>query len=158
MSIIRYNELSISEMIEESTLIVEVELVGPFQEEVPIVNRDLKEGSAIPPFIKKGHTFKVKNVLKNKGDQLPEQINVPNENWRRSLSQHKEQHAGGPSKSFTVPEYKSDVKSIAKATVLFLNHFQGMYDLTAANAFENNAALEKINMLLNPKKIIPKNS
>jgi len=160
MSIIRYKELSISEVIEESTLIVEVEAIGPFQEEVPIVNREANSSSAnpIPPFIKKGYTFKVKNVLKNKGDQVPEAINVPNENWRRALSQHKEAHANGPSKSFTVPEYKSDVKSIAKATVLFLNHFQGMYDLTAATAFENKAALEKINMILHPAKIIPKNS
>lgn len=158
MSTIQYNEISISELIEESTLIVEVELVKPFQEEVPVINRDAKNTSSIAPFIKKGHVFKIKSVLKNKGDQVPDEINVPEENWRRALSQYKEKHANGPSKSFSVPEYKSDVKSITKATILFLNHFQGMYDLTAANSFENQAALEKINMLLHPVKIIPKNS
>jgi hypothetical protein len=159
MSIVRYNELSLSELIEESTLIAEVELTGSFQEEIPIVNRDSKvAGSSIPPFIKKGYIFKVKNILKNKGDSVPEIINVPDENWRRFLSQHKETYANGPSKSYTVPEYKSDVKSITKATVLFLHHFQGMYDLTAAHAFESKAALEKINLILHPTKTIPKNS
>lgn len=158
---VRYNELSISEVIEESTLIVEVELVGPFEEEIPIVNRDSKVDSVkpIPPFIKKGYTFRIQTVHKNTGEgKLPETINVPNENWRRALNQHKERYAGAASKSYAVPEYKSDVKSIAKATVLFLNHFQGMYDLTAVNAFENKAALEKIGMILHPKKTIPKNS
>ncbi len=159
MSTIQYNELSISELIEESTLIVEVELIGPFQEEVAVIDRNATNTSTpITPFIKKGHSFKIKNVLKNKGDNIPERINVPDEDWRRSLSQYKEVHANGPSKSFTVAKYKSDVKSITKATVLFLNHFQGMYDLTAANSFENDKALEKINMLLHPAKTIPKNS
>jgi len=161
MSAMKYRELSISEIIEESTLIVEVELVGPFEEEVPMVNRDIKNDStkSIPPFLKKGHIFKIKTVLKNSGDaKLPEVINVPNEDWRRLLNKHKEKYMAGPSKLYMVPEYKSDVKSITKATVLFLNHFQGMFDLTAANSFENRGALEKINMLLHPKKIIPKNS
>jgi hypothetical protein len=159
MSRIQYKELSISELIEESTLIAEVALVAPFEEEVQVINRDLKDSStSIPPFIKKGYVFKIKNVLKNKGDKVPEEIKVPNENWRISLSQHKETYANGPEKSFTVPEYKSDVKSITKASILFLNHFQGMYDLTAAHAFEDDTALEKINLILHPAKTIPKNS
>lgn len=88
-------------------------------------------------------------VLKNTARiEVPNKIQVPNENWRRSLSQHKEQYAGGPSKSYSVPAYATDVPSPQKASILFLQHFQGMFDLAAKDAFEIAAAEEKITMLL----------
>jgi hypothetical protein len=91
----------------------------------------------------------VVGVLKNTARIIvPEEIHVPNENWRRSFSQHKEAHAGGKSKSYNVPTYPTEVTSIQKANILFLHHFQGMYELTARDSFENVDSEEKIKMLL----------
>jgi hypothetical protein len=151
MSIIRSAEISISELTEQSNLIVEVEFVKHFKEEVPIVNKSLKESppKPIPPFIKKGCIFRITAILKNEGKiKVPETIQVPNENWRRSLSQHKEGHAGGVSKSFTIQEYTTEVDKIEKASILFLHHFQDTYELTARNAFEDSSAREKIDMIM----------
>ena len=121
-----------------------------FQETVPVIDRSKDQtGSPIPPFIKKGCVFQVLGVIKNTARiMVPENISVPNENWRRSLSQHKEAHAGGKSKSYNVTTYATEVTSIQKAEILFLHHFQGMYDLTARDSFENMGAGEKIKMLL----------
>jgi hypothetical protein len=79
---------------------------------------------------------------------VPNEIRVPDENWRRFLGQHKTQHLDAPSKSYIVPEYVSSVKSAAKASILFLNHFQDMYEFTARNGFENKSELEKVRMLI----------
>ena len=151
MSIINYRELSLSEVIEESNLIVEVEFVKKFEEEILVSN---KEGSAsaaraFPPFIKKGNVFTILKVLKNTGAvKVPDQINVPDENWRRSLNEHKELHFKGVSKSYTVLDYNTETKAASKAVVLFLHHFQNMYEFTARNAFESKATLEKISILI----------
>jgi uncharacterized protein (UPF0335 family) len=151
MSKTQSRELSLSEVIDESNLVVEVEFIERFEEEVPVINRDSKNTSqeAVPPFLKKGYIFKIKKVLKNSGDiKVPEKINVPDEDWRRALSQHKEKYTKSPAKSHAVMRYSPDVKSITKAFILFLHHFQGMYELTAKNAFESKAAQEKISMLI----------
>ncbi len=150
MSRIDYREMSLSEVIEESNLIVEVKFLKSYQEEVAIAHKDSKSPTEkFPPFIKKGDVFKVIRVLKNEGKiKVPESINVPNENWRRFLGQHKEQHLQAPSKSYAVPEYISTLKTATKATVLFLNHFQDMYEFTAQNSWEGKAELEKIEMLI----------
>ena len=151
MSIIRSKEVSLSDVIGQSNLIVEVEFVKRYKEEVPIVNRDDKASppTPLPPFIKKGCVFKVKGVLKNEGKiKVPDTIQVPDENWRRFLSQHKERHAGGVSKSFTVDEYSTEVDAVEKASILFLYHFQDTFELVARDAFESNEAREKINMIL----------
>ena len=150
MSIIRSNEVSLSDIIKESNLIVEVKFVKPYKEEVPVVSRDPKASKEpIPPFIKKGCLFKVKGVLKNDGKiKVPDTIQVPDENWRRFLSQHKERYADGVSKSFTVNEYPTEVKKVEKASILFLYHFQDTYELVARDAFESSEAREKIEMIL----------
>jgi hypothetical protein len=143
--------MSLSEVIEDSNLVVEVKFIEPYQEEVSVALKNASGAATetFPPFIKKGNTFEVKRVLKNDTKvKIPDTIKVPEENWRRSLSQHKEKHLNAPSKSFTVPEYISTVKSASKAFVLFLNYFQDMYELTARNAFENKDALEKVEMLI----------
>jgi hypothetical protein len=151
MSIIRSSEVSLSNLIEESNLIVEVEFLKHYKEEVPIVNKYAKESppKPIPPFIKKGCVFRVKGVLKNEGKiKVPETIQVPDENWRRFLSQHKEEYAGGVSKSFTIYEYTTEVDKIENASILFLHHFQDTYELTARDAFEDSTAKEKISMIM----------
>lgn len=150
MSRIQYREMSLSEVIEDSNLVVEVKFIESYQEEVALAPKDSAVVSgSFPPFIKKGGMFSVIRVLKNDGKiKIPERIKVPNENWRRFLSQHKEKHLNAPSKSFTVPEYITTLKSASKASVLFLNHFQGMFEFTASNAWEDKAALEKIEMLI----------
>ena len=150
MSIIRSTEISLSELVEESNLIVKVKFVELYKENVPVVDKSNGQPDpSVPPFIKKGCVFQVLSVLKNTARiEVPEKIQVPNENWRRSLSQHKEKHAGGQSKSYNVPTYITDVSSIKKASIIFLHHFQGMFDLTAKNAFESTAAEEKIKILL----------
>lgn len=151
MSTIRYRELSLSEVIEESNLVVEVEFVKAYTEEIPISQKSTT-GSALetsPPFIKKGNVFKIKQVLKNTSKlTVPETIQVPDENWRRALGDHKKKHLKAPGKSYIVPEYKSTVKSASKASVFFLNYFQEMYELTARNSFEDKAALEKVSMII----------
>lgn len=150
MSKIEYREMSLSEVIEDSNLVVEVKFIELFQEEVPIAHKDSTVASGkFPPFIKKGDVFNVIRVLKNTGKiKVPETIRVPNENWRRFLGQHKEQHLQAPSKSYSVPEYVSTLKTAAKASVLFLNHFQDMYEFTARNSWEGKAELEKVEMLI----------
>jgi hypothetical protein len=150
MSIIRSTEISLSELVKESNLIVQVKFIESFKETVPIIDRsNAKTDKPLPPFIKRGCVFQVLGVLKNTARiVVPEKIHVPNENWHRSLSQHKEQHAGGKSKSYNVPTYVTEVPSMQKAAILFLHHFQGMYDLTARDSFEDAAAEEKIKMLL----------
>jgi hypothetical protein len=150
MSIIRSTEISLSELIKESNLILQVKFLESFKETVPVIDRSKDHtANSIPPFIKKGCVFQVLGVIKNTARiSVPEKISVPNENWRRSLSQHKEEYTGGKSKSYTIPTYVTEVSSIQKADILFLHHFQGMYDLTARDSFENLAAEEKIKMLL----------
>ena len=150
MSIIRSTEISLSELVTESNLILQVKFIELFKEAVPIIDRSKDQtDKPIPPFIKRGCVFQVLGVLKNTARIIvSEKINVPNENWRRSLSQHKGAHAGGKSKSYNVPTYLTEVPSLQKAAILFLHHFQGMYDLTARNSFEDAAAEEKIKMLL----------
>jgi hypothetical protein len=150
MSIIRSTEMSVSELVKESNLIVQVKFLEFFQETVPVVDRSKDQtDQLIPPFIKKGCVFQVLGVLKNTARIIvPEKIHVPNENWRRSLSQHKEAYAGGKSKSYNIPTYATEVPSMQKAAILFLHHFQGMYDLTARDSFEDVTAEEKIKMLL----------
>ena len=150
MSIIRSTEISLSELVKESNLILQVKFIESFKETVPVIDRsEGQTGESIPPFIKRGSVFHVLDVLKNEARIIvPEKIRVPNENWRRSLSQHKETHAGGKSKSYNVPTYLTDVPSLQKADILFLHHFQGMYDLTARDSFEQMTANEKIKILM----------
>jgi hypothetical protein len=150
MSIIRSTEISLSELVKESNLILQVKFIELFKETVPIIDRSKGQiDKPIPPFIKKGCVFRVLGVIKNTARIIvPEKIQVPNENWHRSLSQHKEAHAGGKSKSYNAPTYITEVASFQKAAILFLHHFQGMYDLAARDSFENLAAEEKIRMLL----------
>jgi len=147
MSIIRYTPLELSEIVEESNLILEVKCTGPYTEEVAIKSND--QEAAVKPFIKEGFVFNVISVLKNTAAiVVPQTIRVPKEEWRRSFSQHKERYANGPSKSYGVKEYITDVRSMKKADILFLHHFQGIYELTASDSFESVAAREKIEMLV----------
>jgi hypothetical protein len=150
MSIIRSTEISLSELVKESNLILQVKFIELFKESVPIIDRSKDQtDKPLPPFIKRGCIFQVLGILKNTARiTVPEKIHVPHENWRRSLSQHKEEHAGGKSKSHDVPTYTTEVSSMQKANILFLHHFAGMYDLTARDSFEDTAAEEKIKMLL----------
>src|SRR6478735_11340380 len=136
MSIIREKVLSLSEIVSGSNLVVEVEAVRSYEENVPV--ESVKGSQPVPDFIKKGIVFRIKNVLKNTGEEmLPEFIHVPNENWRRSLSQYKEGYANGPSKSFAVNLYETSVSSMNDAEVLFLNRSQYVFSLTAKNSFES---------------------
>lgn len=146
MSIIRDTEVDLTDLIKESNLIVAVKYREPFSEQVAI---RVSAGEAeAPPFVKKGVVFEVVDVLMNKDNvKVPQIIKVPEENWRRSLSQYKEAY-GGVSKSFSVKKYSSDVSSLKKAAILFLYHFQGSFELTAKNSFASEDAREKIEMLL----------
>lgn len=150
MSRIAYREMSLSEVIEDSNLVVEVKFVESYREEVAIAHKTSAVTSdSFPPFVKRGDVFSVIRVLKNGNKiRIPETIKVPHENWRRALGQHKEEHLQDPAKSYTVPEYVSSIKSPTKAAVLFLNYFQDMYEFTARNSFESKAALEKVEMLI----------
>ncbi len=147
MSIIKSKPVELSELVKECNLILIVEYLEPFVEEVAVKGND--PNVSPPPFQKQGCVFTVKTILKNSDEvELPKTIRVPAENWRRSLSQHKELHAGGPSKSFGVIKYKTKVPSMKKADILFLHHFQGGFELEAKNSFESLEELEKITMLL----------
>ncbi len=150
MGIIKSSEVSLSELVEDANLIVKVKFLKPFEESLPVVDRSNEQkDKALPPFIKKGCVFNVTEILKNTARiEVPAKILVPNENWRRSMSKHKEQHAGGIGKSFNVATYKTEVSSLRKADILFLQHFQGMFDLAARDAFESVEAADKIKMLL----------
>lgn len=150
MSIIKNIEVELSDLVKDSNLILEVEYVEPFVEEVIIKSIDSKVSP--PPFKKQGVVFTVTNVLKNVDKiNLPKTIRIPKEGWRRSLSQHKELYAGGHSKSYGVKQYKSEVKSMRNATILFLHHFLGSFELETKNSFESVEALDKIMMLIKAK-------
>jgi hypothetical protein len=147
MSIIRYTTLSLSEIIEASNLIVEIQYLDHYDEIVPIKNKPGDQ--TIPPFIKKGFIFNIKTVLKNSsGINVPPTIRVPNEDWRRKLSQHKQLYDNGASKSYSLKKYETSASSARKASILFLYHFQDMFEFTAKDAYESAAAREKITMLL----------
>jgi hypothetical protein len=147
MSRIDYDPQSLTDIIEESNLIVEVQYVGDFTDE--IVVKDAASKKPVPPFIKSGYVFRVTHILKNDTNtQIPQTIQVPDENWRRSLSQHKAAHAGGPDKSFTVKEYDTEAASLQEATVLFLHHFQGMFELSAKGSYETDDIMGKLEPLL----------
>ena len=147
MSIIKNIIVELSDIVEEANLILEVAFMEPFIEEVAVKSAD--PNVPVAPFKKKGIAFTVKNVLKNKGNiTLPKTIRVPNEDWRRSLSQYKEVHAGGPTKSYTVKCYKTGLASMKNADIIFLHHFQGSFELEVKGSFESAAELEKITMLI----------
>jgi hypothetical protein len=142
-------EIGLSSLVKDSNLIVKVRFVKLFKESLPVVDKQQDQAIIIPPFIKQGCVFEVLAVLKNTSrTEIPDKINVPNENWRRLLGRHKEKFAGGIAKTYTVPLYISDVPSLRKATILFLNYFQGMFDLAAKDAFEDGTAEEKVAMIL----------
>lgn len=152
MSIMHEKELSLQQLIEKSDLVLEVEFIEEYTEKIMLESKEDPK-KKIPPFLKKGCVFRTGKVLKNsQGITVPEIIKVPNENWHRFLSQHKEQYLNGPSKSYLIEEYITEVASMKEATVLFLYHFQGTYDLAARGAFESDAALEKIELLLKATK------
>lgn len=150
MSSMENTVVELSDLVKECNLIVEVEYLESFQEEVAIKQFDANV--SVPPFVKKGIVFTIQTVLKNKDAiKLPQTIQVPNEGWRRLLDKHKERYAGKAAKSYGVKEYKTEVTSMRNATLLFLHHFQGTFELEAKNSFESNEALEKITMLLKLK-------
>lgn len=147
MSSIKNIIVELSDIVEEANLIVEVEFLEPFIEDLAVKSAD--PNVLAPPFKKKGLVFTIKKVLKNKDNiALPKTIRVPNEEWRRSLSQHKKVHAGGPNKSYTVKHYKTEVASMKNAEIIFLHHFQGLFELEVKGSFESVAELEKITMLI----------
>ncbi|MBC7487186.1 MAG: hypothetical protein H7282_10590 [Cytophagaceae bacterium] len=132
MSIIRHTEITLNTLVSESSLIVEVSYVEPFEEEVPIPDH-----SSAKPFLKQGLVFQIKNILKNtEGLPVGPFIHVPHANWKHAFSQHKEFHANGPSKSYTVKNYNTSVPSMKDAEILFLHAFHTTYDLAAEQAFE----------------------
>lgn len=138
---------------EDSNLIVKVKFLSLFEESIPVTNKSGNTlGVPTTPFIKKGCVFRVDGVIKNTARiEVPSTIQVPDENWRRSFDLHKEKHAGATSKSYNVPTYTSAVSSPKKAAVLFLQYFQGMFDLAAKHSFDDDSAFEKIEMLLQAK-------
>jgi hypothetical protein len=147
MSTIKKTPIELSTIVEEANLILSVAYLEPFTEEIIVksVNADVP----VPHFEKKGCIFRVKAILKNSQQiNVPETIRVPNEDWRRSLNRHKEKYADGSSKSYDVKEYETEVKSIKKADILFLHHFQGTFELEVKDSFESNKALDKITILI----------
>jgi hypothetical protein len=144
MSIINYSTVELSDVVKESNLIVEVEYLMPFSEEIIVkgINNTL-------PFIKKGFEFKILNVLKNSGKiALPLTIQVPNENWRRSLSEYKNEHGDGPGKSYEVKQYETEITTIKNAGILFLHQFKNTFELEMKDSFESIEAREKVTMLV----------
>lgn len=147
MSSIKNVPVSLSDIVEEADLILEVRCLESFTEEVAIRSPD--SGEAVPSFKKKGFIFSVKGILKNKAKiDVPETIRVPKEEWRRSLGQHKEKYSNGPSKSYEVKQYKTGVASMKDADILFLHHFQGSFELETKDSFESAEAHEKISILI----------
>jgi hypothetical protein len=147
MSIIRYTEIDLTQLIEESNIIVNVQFIENFSESLSI-NAIAGERN-VPDFVKKGCVFKVISILKNPDKlKIPETIQVAEEKWRRSFNQHKETYAGGRSKLYEVKRYESDVSTLKKAEILFLYHFQGMYELTAKDSFVSQAVADKLSILL----------
>lgn len=148
MSIIRNIDVTLETIVSTSNLIVEVEAVESYEERIPIPSDNTNK--ALPDFIKKGLIFRVKRVLKNTStDPIPDLIRVPNENWRRRFSQHKEQYANGASKSFTVNKYASSVSSINDADILFLNRHLDNFSLTAHSSYESLDSIKKIEKIIN---------
>jgi hypothetical protein len=151
MSKIESTPLELSEIVKEANLIVEVECMESFTEDVAIRSEDPK--APAPSFKKKGFVFRLKKVLKNPDKiDVPQTIRVPQEDWRRSLSKHQERYAGGVSKSFSIREYETEVASMKKASILFIHHFQDTFELEAKNSFESVEALEKVMMLIEVKR------
>jgi hypothetical protein len=149
MSKISYTPAGLSDIVKEANLIVEVQCVDSFAEEITVTG---DAGSIAPPFVKQGFTFKVLTILKNTtGSKIPETIRVPNEDWRRRLAQHKEQHADGKSKSYHIKEYPTDVASLKEAELLFLHYFQDVYELITKDSYESSEAREKVDILLAAK-------
>jgi hypothetical protein len=151
MSRITYTPVGLSDIVKDSNLIVEVKLIDSFSEEMIILNKNTD--SPVPPFIKKGFVFNVLTILKNTTEsKIPQTIRVPNENWRRFFDQHKEQYADGPSRSYHIKEYITEVPSLKDADLLFLHYFQEVYELINKDAYESAAAREKVDILLAAKK------
>jgi hypothetical protein len=151
MGVARSLELGLQELMEESNLIVEVRFKERFKEEIAIADKDAKNtGRPLPSFIKKGCVFIVNKILKNNTELkgLPENISVPDENWRRLFSEHREKYLKIPDRTYIIKEYHTEVASLEKASILFLSYFQGMFELTAQGGFESEEASEKIEMLL----------
>jgi len=147
MSRVTRKSIELSEVVKESNLIVQVECIAPFSEEVVVKGIDPN-----PPFVKSGFDFRVKNVLKNTGKiNVPPVIRVPNEDWRRRLADYKHTYGDGVSKSYEVKEYETDVRTIKKADLLFLHQFQNTFELEIRDAFESMAAIEKITILIDSK-------
>ncbi len=150
MSILKNTEVELSDLVRDCNLILEVEYREPFVEEIAIKSMDTKVSA--PPFKKQGFVFTVTNVLKNTDNiNIPQAIRVPKEDWRRSLSQHKALYTGAPNKSYGVKQYKSEVKSMRNATILFLHHFLNSFELEGKNTFESVEARDKIVMLIKAK-------
>jgi hypothetical protein len=144
-------ELELSHVVKDSNIIVLVTYVEPFTEEVVVKTSDPTQ--FVPVFKKEGIIFNVKSVLKNTDKiEIPKTIRVPKSDWRRSLNIHKEKYAGGISKSYNLMQYKSEVKSMKHADILFLHHFQQTFELLAKNSFESQEALEKVTMLIAANK------
>jgi hypothetical protein len=152
MSRITYTPVELSEVVKEANLILEVEYLKPFKEEVVVKGIDPN-----PPFVKKGLEFTVKKVLKNTGKiTVPEIVSVPNENWRRSLSQYKNEYGDGPDKSYEVKQYETEVPSFKNAEILFLHQFQNTFELEVKDAFESRDAMEKVTILIASDSGFPK--
>jgi hypothetical protein len=148
MSRITSRRVDLDEVVKESNLIVQVECIAPFSEEITVKGIDPN-----PPFIKSGFDFKVKSVLKNTGKiTVPPVIRVPTENWRRRLAEYKHSYGDGASKSYEIKEYETDVKNMQKADILFLHQFQDTFELEVRDAFESINAIEQIKILIDLKE------
>jgi hypothetical protein len=146
MSLVTYDPQSLTDIIEESNLIVEGIFAGEFKEEILIRSADL---APPPPFIKRGIIFQVSAVLKNDTHtQIPVSIQVPEEGWRRSLSQHKAKHGSANDKSYVVKEYETEAPSFKAATILFLHYFQGIFELSTKGSYEIETIKGKLHPLL----------
>jgi hypothetical protein len=95
--------MSLSEVIEDSNLVVEVKFIEHYQEEVSVALKNAKGAATetFPPFIKKGNTFKVKRVLKNTRESKNSGYHKSAQRkLAEALSQHKEKHLNAPCKVF----------------------------------------------------------
>jgi hypothetical protein len=147
MSIMRNIPTDLNDLVTEANLIVEVKGLDAFSEDITIKNSDATR--TIPPFKKTGFSFQVKSVLKNSGGiVVPDIIRVSAENWRRSLSKHKERYADGPSKSYDIKTYDTAVTSVKHADILFLHHFMSTFELVVKDSYESKEAFEKVTMLI----------
>ena len=147
MSRIKFEIVELADLVKQARLILAVEYLKPFSDDVMV--QRIGSDVPVPPFRKTGSVLRVKATLKNSDSiDLPETIHVPVEGWRRALSQHKERHAGGPSKSYTVKQYKTDLASMNDAGIVFLRDFQGSFELEAMGAFTSITALDQIKLLI----------